>query len=677
MSITSADVASAQETPGQSQSNGELVGWIMSRVTRWRSVRDTNYQANWERYYAIWRGIWNNNLKTKDAERCKLIAPATQQAVDSTVAEMVEATFGRGNWFDVEDDLPDHDLAKAEALRDQLLEDFDKDKVPGAIREAFVSGAIYGTGIAKRCVEEKTESSYALNSMGDDMQQTDAQRISVYWMPVAPYNFVIDSAAKNVEDALGCAHETVRPIHEVMQKQQTGEYLEGVLGAATGYTTNSLSLTGPNGESLELDPEDGVYITEYHGKVPSRLLAEEPDEMESPLSGMEAIGDELQTTQGEEYTEAIVIIGNGSLMLKKSANPFLGQDRGWVAYQHDLVPNRFWGRGVAEKAYNSQLALDSELRARIDSLALRTYPVMGADITRLPKNLNLKIAPGKTILTHGRPSEIIEPITFGNLDPVSFQQSGDLERMVEKATGAMDPATPADVNSRNGTASGMSMVGGSMLKRAKMTMQNVDMHFLDPIVRKSLIAYMTLDPKRYQQDLTFTVNSAMSIMAREFEQTQMTNLLAVIPPESPAYLVVLKAIVENYSGPSRDKLGAAIDGMMKPDPKQKQLQEAAQMLGIQKLQAEVANEQADAAKTAKEIEKLQAEIQKLIVEAHLADEGLNIDAARVVLEKKQVDVQEDQVAVQREKIASDERKEHIKGQYQKAAAAAKPKPTSK
>ena len=60
------------------------------------------------------------------------------------------------------------------------------------------------------------------------------------------------------------------------------------------------------------------------------------------------------------------------------------QDRPVVAFPWDVVPGRFWGRGVCEKGYNSQ-TLDTELRARIDALSLTIHPMMAIDATRLPR----------------------------------------------------------------------------------------------------------------------------------------------------------------------------------------------------------------------------------------------------------------------------------------------------
>ena len=90
------------------------------------------------------------------------------------------------------------------------------------------------------------------------------------------------------------------------------------------------------------------------------------------------------------YVEAIVVIANGGTLLKAEKNPYMMQDRPVVAFPWDIVPSRFWGRGVCEKGYNSQKALDAELRARIDALALTVHPMMAMDATRYLAGQSLK-----------------------------------------------------------------------------------------------------------------------------------------------------------------------------------------------------------------------------------------------------------------------------------------------
>lgn len=624
--------------PARTSSSGEgLVSWVMTRVERWRRARDAEFSENWIKYYCLWKGDWTPVLKGKQSERSRLIAPALQQAVDQTLAEMVEATFSKSTWFDVSDDVDPQQRAAAEASRDQLIRDFDRDGVAHDIRESYLNGCIFGTGISKRRVEEVDETETVVDTItGTPSINPIGKRVKVTWEAINPRNFVIDTAASSVEDALGCAHETIRPIHEIQKAQASGEYLQGELGTASSY---SYILMGLDGKSLSVDQEDGVYITEYHGLVPAELIEEFSGEEEAKEDLLEDLREETveETPSTPEYVEAIITIGNGSTLLKAVKNPYLYQDRGFIAYPHDIVPNSFWGRGVCEKGLNAQLALDSELRARIDALGLLTYPVVGADATRLPRNLNLQITPGKTILTNGRPSEIIEPLKFGNLDANTFQQSGDLERMVQMATGAVDTATPMDVNSRNSTSTGMSMISGAVIKRAKLVMHNVDTRYLDPMIRKSLLVLHQLDPERYPIDVEFSVNSTMSIMAREFEQMQMTNLLAVIPQENPAFNVVLKAIIENYSGASKDKILAALEsgGQQQQDPQQQQMMQL-QMAGAQ---AEVQKLMAEVQQIVANIELLRAKTQSELVKASLADDDMEIRAAQTVIDNKYADIQ--------------------------------------
>lgn len=637
-----------------------LATWVMSNVNKWRDHRDSNFLKRWAEYYRLWRGFWDPQDQNKEVERAKLIAPALQQAVDMTVSEMEEATFGRGVWFDISDDYEDQQKDDATHLRDQLLCDFEENDVPSAVTESYLNGALYGTGIGKVMI-----GNYIERTATGDGEVAEEEKFRVWLEPIAPFNFVIDPGAKSIDDALGCAHEIIIPKHKVDKRIDDGFYNDTYVGSWDG-TNQGFSEQGSM-LTKDSDKSDTVFITEYHGLVPSKLLNPPEEDEEEEMPGQLEDEEKGPVNQSDgPLVEAIVTIANKGVLLRAVENPYLMKDRAIVAYPHDTVPGRFWGRGVSEKGYNPQKALDAELRARIDSLAYLTYPTMGADATRLPRGLDLKIKPGRLFLTNGRPSEILEPIVFGNLNPATFEQSGDLERMVQMGTGSMDSASPLETNRRNETMGGMSMIQSGFIKRSKRAMRNVETKFLDKIIKKALWRYMQFAPERYPADFKFQVNSTMGIMAKEFEQQVLTQMLQVIPPESQIFPAVIKGIIENSSAINKSELVEAVKAQMQPNPMQ-EMQQKLQMAGMQ---AEVEEKQAKAELAKAQAEKAKADARLSLVKADLEDEMVEIQAHNTIVANRKVDAQVAQTKIQAiqsmHEMAHDEKRmEHEKQMAEK------------
>jgi len=535
-----------------------IVSWVMTRVSEWEDHRKQNYDAKWDEYYRLWRGIWKAEDKSRDTERSKIITPALAQAIESAVAELEEATFGTGKWFDVDDNFGDEVHADIQMWRDQLDEDFNKEDVESSISEIYLNGAIYGTGIGKIVLEERVDRKIVAKAIGDtEVTQAGYEETSVVRVglkPVHPKEFVIDPTARRIEDALGMAHITDVPKHDIEMKQTSGTYRDTAL---SGYTDSTVS-GEKNLDSLTAKEDDKVLLVEYHGFVPKHLLeglAYEDDEGNP---------EEYVSDDEEVMVEAIVSIANGTTLLRAVENPYVMGDRCFLAYQHDTVPNRFWGRGVAEKGYNPQKALDAEARGRIDAMALSIHPMMAMDATRLARGTDFKIAPGKNIFTNGNPDEILKPFNFGQVNPSTFSQSADLERQVQMGTGSMDSAVSTADNQRNATSGGMSMIMGGAIKRSKRTLANIERRFTRPFIHKAAWRMMQFAPDRYEvQDLTFNVSSTLGIVARELEQQSLANMMKTVPAESPAFWMLLKGIFEHSVISNRDEMLQIIDQMMK------------------------------------------------------------------------------------------------------------------
>jgi hypothetical protein len=598
-----------------------LAGWVMDKADSWRDHYTSNYEQKFDEYYRIFRGIWAAEDKMRDSERSKLISPATQQAVESAVSEVEEATFGRGRWFDIRDDRQDQDNSDVAFLREQLYEDFAYTKTRKAVAECILNSAIYGTGIGELVIEEVNQMKPATQPIMEGALQAVGVNIQprtvVKLRSILPQNFLIDPVAATIEDAVGVIIDEFVPIHSVHQAMNAGIYKKVSLSGSEEDTDLEAD------KELATFPTDKVRITKYYGLVPKHLFeAEVNDDEEDPEKGMDDLADQDNglSEEPEEYIEAIVVLASGGKVLKVEENPYMMQDRPVVAFSWDVVPGRFWGRGIVEKAYNSQKALDAELRARIDALALTVHPMIAMDATRLPRGSKFEVRPGKAILTNGNPAEIMMPFKFGSLDQVTFAQADALQRMVQTATGAVDSAGIAGSINGEATAAGISMSLGAIIKRHKRTLINFQECFLIPLVEKSAWRYMQFDPEHYPvQDFKFVASSSLGVIAREYEVTQLVQLLQTLGQDSPIYPMLVTAVIDNMGLANREELIGQIQQAMQPSPEAQQQAQMAQQVQIATVQADLQLKQAQAQKAAAEAQKatVQAELEPQVVQAKM------------------------------------------------------------
>ena len=594
----------------KSSPDQKVEAWAMDKVDQWRDHYQANYEEKFDEYYRLWRGIWAAEDKTRESERSRLISPALQQAVESSVAEVEEATFGRGKWFDIRDDRNDQNKQDIAYLREQLSEDFQFTKTRKAVAECILNASVFGTGIGEIVLEEVKEMKPATQPIMDGAMQAIGvniqDRVVVKLRPILPQNFLIDPVATSIEEALGVAIDEFVPKHQVEVGIQNGIYRD--VDIENADTDSDLEAD----KELTSFDEDKVRLTKYYGLVPKHLyndavMETEEDELAEEL-GTEEKSDE------DGYIEVIMVIANGGTLLKIEENPYMMQDRPVVAFPWDVVPSRFWGRGICEKGYNSQKALDAELRARIDALALTVHPMMAMDASRMPRGSKLEIRPGKTILTNGNPAEILQPFKFGQLDQVTFAQAGELQKMVQMATGAIDAAgIPGTING-DAAAGAVSMSMGAIIKRHKRTLINFQENFLIPMIEKTAWRYMQFDPEHYPvSDYKFIPSSSLGVIAREYEVTQLVQLLQTLGQDSPMYPMLVSAVIDNMGLSNREELMASLQQAIQPDPQAQQAAQQQQQLQLAVAQAQLQLVQSQAAEA-------QARAQKYVVEAQLEPE---------------------------------------------------------
>ena len=194
----------------------ELVGFINNHRDEWRNHRDTNYLILWNEYERMFRGIWSTEDKSRDSERSRIVTPAMQQAIEAKQAEISEAVFGRGDWFDIEDDRRDQDRSDVALVRQQMHEDFKRNKIKKAIDNIILLAEIYGTGIGEITVKEEKVLSPATQPIpGAQVSAIGVQEKTQFMVnlnPVNCKNFLIDPNADSVEDSLEIIKSKLLPL---------------------------------------------------------------------------------------------------------------------------------------------------------------------------------------------------------------------------------------------------------------------------------------------------------------------------------------------------------------------------------------------------------------------------------------------------------------------------------
>jgi hypothetical protein len=228
--------------------------------------------------------------------------------------------------------------------------------------------------------------------------------------------------------------------------------------------------------------------------------------------------------------------------------------------------------------------------------------------------------------------------------------------MVQQATGAVDSAGIAGQVNGEATAAGISMSLGAIIKRHKRTLINFQQSFLIPFVKKAAYRYMQFDPENYPvADYKFNASSTLGIIAREYEVTQLVQLLQTMQKDSPLYNTLIQSIIDNMNLSNREELLAAMAQAMQPNPEAQQMAMAAQ-------QAQLEFQQSQTAALAAQAQESAARAGKLSAEANAVPQELEIDRINAITRNLREGDAEDKEFERRMRVAETLLKERqIKG----------------
>lgn len=616
-----------------SENDKELLAFVVDHTDNWRDYRDQNYMDDWDKYERIWRGIWSDQDKSRTSERSRVISPATQQAIETRHAEIVEAVFGQGDFFDIDDDIADKSGAiDVGTLKKQLNEDFKQDKVRKAFDQIILLGEVYGTLIGELTVGEEKCFVPASTPVGDDQVAygtSESSRICVKLTPINPKNFLFDPNGTTIEDCMGVAIEKYVSVHKIEEGIKSGMYRN--VDITSCYTADDE--LEPTQETKHYQ-KDKISLMTYYGLAPKEYLTKEDEEIQE----IEGISDDVELEDYKDLVECIIVIADGGILLKAEESPYMMKDRPVLLAQADTVPNRLLGRGTCEKSFNMQSAIDGSMRSHMDALALTVAPMIAMDATRLPRGAKFEVKPGKAFMVNGSPSEIIYPFKFGSNDGQAMQTSKEFERMLMMATGTID--SNGNVSQVSRDAGGLDMATATLIKKYKRVLVNIQEDFIIPFVQKCAWRYMQFDPQRYPStDVKFIPTASLGIIAREYEQKQLAFMVQTLGAQSPLTPILMKGILKNSSLVDREMMIEELNKAIQPKPEDQQGQQMA-----------MANAQKDLESKDAEIAKTKAETQAIVTDTQIAPK---VAEAKLVaaLSNNLENGNEDQSFNQRVKIA--------------------------
>jgi len=182
---------------------------------------------------------------------------------------------------------------------------------------------------------------------------------------------------------------------------------------------------------------------------------------------------------------------------------------------------------------------------------------------------------------------------------------------------------------------------------------------------------MQFEPEMYPvADYKFHTSSSLGIIAREYEVTQLVQLLQTMSPDTPMYPKLVMSIIDNMNLSNREELIQVLEQANQPNPEAQQAQQAAQ-------QQQAAFQASQTAALNGQAQESAARAQKMTVEAQAIPQELEIDRIKAVttnLQAGDADDKEFQKRLEISKQLLKEREVSVKEANVEAAPAPQPQP---
>lgn len=443
---------------GDEDQERKIVAWCEKAFEQAKTAKQ-RHQDKWDKYYKMYRSYVRKRGKAD--WRAKNWMPIAFFVIETITPKLV-AQLPK---FTVSPVGPD-DEPGAELMEDLLEWAADQSDLYLELVKAIKSSLIYGTGILKTSLLERTRFQI---KQEQEMQQTmtqipsgqldingNPQMTQVPGQPMptgqmvttrTPYvaytgpaaeavdieNFFVDPLAESVESARYVIHRVYRDKSYIEDQFRKGNYKK---------------------------PPDEIwtrFLTEHSSLRREALVELGPGGMPSFDKGVIAIM--------EFWTDNVIVTVAGSesggfVLLRAEKNPYAHGEKPFVRIVDHLIPHEFWGIGEMEPLEGLQDTFNALWNSRIDNVSLVLQTMFTAVMDYVIDPSELVMRPGGVIrLREGiPPNQAIQPLELGEVTESSYKEAAEIERMTEKTTGVSPYQTGEDSPAYNRTATGIALI---------------------------------------------------------------------------------------------------------------------------------------------------------------------------------------------------------------------------
>jgi len=257
----------------------------------------------------------------------------------------------------------------------------------------------------------------------------------------------------------------------------------------------------------------------------------------------EEFGDEFEIPEEyEDFDEVQVNIWvcNGKL-LRFVMNPFKPARIPYYSIPYELNPYSFFGIGVAENMFDTQLIMNGFMRLAVDNAALSGNIIFEVDEGMLAPGQDMKLYPGKTFVRQsGPPGQAIFSHKIQNVTQECLMMFDKARQLSDEATGMPSYAHgQSGIQSTGRTASGMSMLMGAAGLNIKAVVKNIDDYLLSPLGQALFAFNMQFNfDKDFVGDLAVIAKGTDSLMRNEIRSQKLMQFLQLAA--NPAYAPFIK-----------------------------------------------------------------------------------------------------------------------------------------